>query len=311
MTACKTVLASIIAARFRNHIKKTISDLNIKPTLVGFLANNDPAAKKYAEWTAKSCSETGVNFNLIKVDKDELEKSIVEANSDKSINGIMVYYPIFGNHLDLYLQNRVSPLKDVEGLGNMAVRNVYQNKRFMDDGNSMKSIIPCTPLAIIKILEFIDQYKTDLPYGTRLKDKTITIINRSEIVGKPLAALLANEGATVYSVDQSNVQTFTEMNLNKNCKILDTDLKCIHVVPRSDIVITGVPTPNYRVPTKLLKPGVVCINFSTFANFDPDVTSKASNFVPSVGKVTVAMLERNLLRLYNYQQQKDIRINVH
>ncbi|KAI8640711.1 hypothetical protein BD408DRAFT_452501 [Parasitella parasitica] len=311
MTGCKTVLASTIASSFRNHIKKTLSARNIKPTLVGFLANNDPAAKKYAEWTARSCSETGVNFNLIKVDKDALEKNIVEANLDKSINGIMVYYPIFGNHLDLYLQNRVSPLKDVEGLGNIAVRNVYQNKRFIDDVKSMKSIIPCTPLAIVKIMEFIGVYKADLPYGTRLEDKTITVINRSEIVGKPLAALLANEGATVYSVDQSDVQTFTELDSNKKCKIVDTDLKCIHVIPQSDIVITGVPTPNYRVPTKLLKPGAICINFSTFANFDPDVTSKASHFIPSVGKVTVAMLERNLLRLYDYQQHGNMRINVH
>lgn len=153
-------------------------------------------------------------------------------------------------------------------------------------------------------MEYIDQYKANLPYGTRLKGQTITIINRSEIVGRPLAALLANEGATVYSVDQSNVQTFTELDINKNCKIVDTSLRCIDVIPRSDVVITGVPTPNYKVPTKILKPGVVSINFSTFANFEPDVAVKASNFVPSVGKVTVAMLERNLLRLHDYQHQK-------
>lgn len=122
-------------------------------------------------------------------------------------------------------------------------------------------------------------------------------------MGKPLAAILANEGATVYSVDQSNVQTFTELDLENKCKTIDTDLRCFDVIPQSDIVITGVPTPNFKVPTKLLKPGVVSINFSTFANFEPDVTSKASHFVPSVGKVTVAMLERNLLRLYDYQHQ--------
>ncbi|KAL0140225.1 hypothetical protein V8B55DRAFT_1505401 [Mucor lusitanicus] len=301
MTNCKTILASKIASI--KPYKKTISTRNIQPILVGFLANEDPAARKYAEWTGRSCNETGVRFNLIKVDKDALEQNIIDANMDKDVNGIMVYYPIFGNHLDLYLQNRVSPLKDVEGLGSVAVRNVYQNKRFMDDDKSMKSIIPCTPLAIIKILEYINQYKASLPYGTRLKGQTITIINRSEIVGKPLAAILANEGATVYSVDQSNVQTFTELDLENKCKTIDTDLRCFDVIPQSDIVITGVPTPNFKVPTKLLKPGVVSINFSTFANFEPDVTSKASHFVPSVGKVTVAMLERNLLRLYDYQHQ--------
>ncbi|GAN07537.1 methylenetetrahydrofolate dehydrogenase [Mucor ambiguus] len=303
MTNCKTILASKVASSFRNHIKKTISTRKIQPTLVGFLANEDPAAKKYAEWTAKSCNETGVRFNLVKVDKDALEQNIIDANLDKDVNGIMVYYPIFGNHLDLYLQNRVNPLKDVEGLGNVAVRNVYQYKQCMDDDASVKSIIPCTPLAIVKILEYINRYKADFHCGTRLKGQTITVINRSEIVGRPLAALLANEGATVYSVDQSNVQTFTELDSEGKCTAIDTNLKCLDVIPQSDIVITGVPTPNFKVPTKLLKPGVASINFSTFANFEPDVTSKASYFVPSVGKVTVAMLECNLLRLYDYQQR--------
>jgi methylenetetrahydrofolate dehydrogenase (NAD+) len=135
----------------RNHIKKSIQDRNIKPKLVGFLANNDPAAIKYAEWTAKSCKQTGVEFDLLKVDKLALEDSILKANADKRVNGIMIYYPVFGDHLDLYLQNRVSHLKDVEGLGQVAVQNVYRNKRFMDQDNTMKTIIPCTPLAIIKV----------------------------------------------------------------------------------------------------------------------------------------------------------------
>ncbi len=142
-----------------------------------------------------------------------------------------------------------------------------------------------------------------MPYGSRLKDRNITIINRSEIVGRPLAALLANEGANVYSVDANNVQTFTKLDQTHSCKVIDSPLKCSQAVSKSDIVITGVPKPNYKVPTKLLKPGVVAVNFSAFANFEFDLTSKAAYFVPSVGKVTVAMLERNLLRLYDYQNK--------
>jgi methylenetetrahydrofolate dehydrogenase (NAD+) len=148
----------------------------------------------------------------------------------------------------------------------------------------------------------LGEYKTSQPLGHRLKDRNVTIINRSEIVGRPLAALLANEGATVYSVDMNNVQTFLMRKGHHRCKVFDTDITCAQAVRKSDIVITGVPAPDYSVPTKLLKPGVVAINFSTFSNFEPDVTTKASHFVPSVGKVTVAMLEKNLLRLYDYQQ---------
>ena len=88
---------------------------------------------------------------------------------------------------------------------------------------TVKSIIPCTPLAIVKCLEFIGIYNKILPYGDRAYGKTITVINRyahhkrlshsftkilfrSEVVGRPLAALLANDGARVFSIDIESIQ---------------------------------------------------------------------------------------------------------
>lgn len=135
----------------RTQIKEDIKERNICPKLVGFLANEDPAAIKYAEWTAKTCAETGVAFELRKTTKLELEEKITEANADKSVNGIMVYYPVFGGKQDLYLQSCVSELKDVEGLCHKFVHNVYHNIRFMDETETMKCIIPCTPLACVKV----------------------------------------------------------------------------------------------------------------------------------------------------------------
>ena len=73
------------------------------------------------------------------------------------------------------------------------------------------------------------------------------------------------------------------------------------VLPVSDVVITGVPSKEYKVPTNLLKPGVVAINFSSEHNFDDSVKSVASCLVNSVGKATVTMLQRNLLRLRKAQ----------
>ncbi|KAI8384457.1 uncharacterized protein BYT42DRAFT_492662 [Radiomyces spectabilis] len=301
--SCKTVLASKVSASFRDQIKADIKERNIRPKLVGFLANEDPAAMKYAEWTSKTCAETGVEFELRKVDKQDLEEKITEANQDKSVNGIMVYYPVFGGKQDLYLQSCVSAMKDVEGLCHKFVYNVYHNIRYLDESETMKCIIPCTPLAIVKILEYIGVYNSVLPYGNRLYGRTITVVNRSEIVGRPLAAMLANDGAKVYSVDVNGIQLFTRGNGIKLAahKVEDIDDKLEDVVPKSDVVITGVPTPNYKLPSSLLKDGVVAINFSSFANFEDDVKCHSSIFVPSVGKVTVAMLERNLLRLHDYQ----------
>ncbi|OBZ84649.1 Methylenetetrahydrofolate dehydrogenase [NAD(+)] [Choanephora cucurbitarum] len=304
-TSCKTVLASKVSASFRNQIKADIKERNIHPKLVGFLANEDPAAMKYADWTAKTCAETGVDFELRKVSKMDLEEAITEANQDKAVNGIMIYYPVFGGKQDAYLQSCVSKFKDVEGLCHEFVHNVYHNIRFMDEEETMKCIIPCTPLAIVKILEYIGVYNPVIPYGNRLYGRTIAVVNRSEIVGRPLAAMLSNDGAKVYSIDVNGIQLFTRgtgLSL-KSHKVEETEATVEQVVPQCDVVITGVPSANYKMPTHLLKEGVVAINFSSLANFQEDIKQKASIFVPSVGKVTVAMLERNLLRLHDYQSK--------
>ncbi|CAG8578638.1 3717_t:CDS:2 [Funneliformis mosseae] len=293
--SCKIVLAKEISASFREELKATIKTRGIKPKLVGFLANQDPSAVKYAESTSKTCEETGVVFELRKCNKEELEDQIVEANEDDNIHGIMVYYPVFGDRQDQYLQNVVSASKDVEGLCHKYIYNMYHNVRFLDKEKTKKCIIPCTPLAIVKVLEFIGVYNPVLPYGNRLHGRVITIINRSEIVGRPLAALLANDGGKVFSVDINNIQEFHRGT--------DTNVKLEEIVPISDVVITGVPTPSYKLPTTLLREGVIVINFSAFKNFEDNVREKASIYVPAIGKVTIAMLERNLLRLFDYKSQ--------
>jgi methylenetetrahydrofolate dehydrogenase (NAD+) len=278
---------------------------NQRPTLVGFLANEDPFAVKYAEWTGKTCEETGIRFELRKVDREKLEGEIIKANQDDQVNGIIVYYPVFGDRQDQYLQNVVSPSKDVEGLCHKYCYNMYHNIRYLDEEKKKKCIIPCTPLAIIKILEHIGVYNQILPYGDRLHGKTIAVINRSEVVGRPLAALLANDGAKVYSIDINGVQIFSRgpgIELSRH-QVTETKHTVDEVLPLCDVVITGVPSASYQVNVDQLKDGVVAINFSSYRNFPESIKEKASIYVPSVGKVTVAMLQRNLLRLAEYQRQ--------
>jgi methylenetetrahydrofolate dehydrogenase (NAD+) len=155
-----------------------------------------------------------------------------------------------------------------------------------------------------KILEYIGVYNSILPYGNRLHGRTITVINRSEVVGRPLAALLANDGAKVYSADEFGIVEFHRgagLHLRKH-EVFETTITLQQALQSSDVVITGVPSPKYKVATNLLKEGVVAINFSTAKNFEEDIKNRASIYVPAVGKVTVAMLLRNLLRLQEYQK---------
>ena len=64
---------------------------------MSFLANADPAAKMYAEFTKKTSLECGFRFEIREVDKEDLEDAIMEANADNDVEGIMVYFPVFGD----------------------------------------------------------------------------------------------------------------------------------------------------------------------------------------------------------------------
>jgi methylenetetrahydrofolate dehydrogenase (NAD+) len=209
---------------------------------------------------------SGFDYTLRTVAKDDAEETIIAANNDASVHGIIVYYPIFNNRQDQYLQQIVDIKKDVEGLSHQYIFNMYQNIRFLDDQQMQKSILPCTPLAVIKILEYLHIYNTILPYGNRLFGRTICVVNRSEVVGRPLAALLANDGACVYSVDVTGIQQFTRgagIRKRKHEVVEMEGMKLEDCVPLCDVVVTGVPGDKYKFPSHLLKEGAVCINFSS------------------------------------------------
>lgn len=210
---------------------------------------------------------SGFRYSLREVSRDAIEEAILSANADPDVDGIIIYYPIFNNRQDQYLQQIVDVHKDVEGLSHRYIFNMYQNIRFLDPETKLqKCILPCTPLANIKILEYLNIYNTILPYGNRLFGHTICVVNRSEVVGRPLAALLANDGACVYSVDVTGVQKFTrgEGLKKRTHEVVDLEgWSTKDVAPLCDVVITGVPGEKYKFDTGLLREGAVCVNFSS------------------------------------------------
>jgi Forkhead domain/Tetrahydrofolate dehydrogenase/cyclohydrolase, NAD(P)-binding domain len=188
-----------------------------------------------------------------------------------------------------------------------------------------KSILPCTPLAVVKCLESLGAYDKSLPYGDRLFGKTITVVNRSEVVGRPLAALLSNDGAKIYSVDLDSVQEFNkrakhesdrqpsktvlsarEQNASHRLRpshiVRTCDLSLQECIAASDVVISGVPAASFKIQTEWVKPGTVTVNFSSEKNFEKDVRTRAAIHLPAIGKTTIAMLQRNLLRLVEYRE---------
>ncbi len=194
------------------------------PLLVGLLANKDPAARKYAEWTGKACRADGLRYELRTLDDPiDVEAALIDANDDPRVHGIIVYYPIFGQEesfsgasQDDYLRDSVSHKCDVEGLCHLYRTNLYRNVRYLDyPANNQKCLLPCTALSVVKIIEACPgTYDMTKPVGRKLEGKTVTVINRSEIVGRPLAAMLANDGAIVYSVDINSIYMFKDGRLH-------------------------------------------------------------------------------------------------
>lgn len=87
----------------------------------------------------EKCS--GFKFESRKVNREELEDHIEEANRDAHVDGIIVYYPVFGGGHDKYLQNVTDVSKDVEGLSHRYIFNMYRNIRFLDEQKRHKSIL--------------------------------------------------------------------------------------------------------------------------------------------------------------------------
>ncbi|KAG6891304.1 hypothetical protein C0992_009185 [Termitomyces sp. T32_za158] len=305
--------ADPIAATYRDEVKTTLTQCMRPPKLVGILATSSAPSRSYAEFTKKQCAELGFEFVLKETgaaaspdlgEGEGVEEAIIEANEDETVHGIM----------DHYLQQIVSPFKDVEGLHVKFHYNLYHNIRFIKPDSllssvppippmvtalesdqppagTVKSIIPCTPLAIVKCLEYVRVYNSILPYGDRAYGKIITVINRSEVVGRPLAALLSNDGARVFSVDIDSIQEYTKRPRVTNSTeseavrryhprhvVRPSNLTLQECLAQSDVVVSAVPSATYKIKTEWLKDGCVCVNVSSEKNFEKDVREKV--FIP-------------------------------
>jgi methylenetetrahydrofolate dehydrogenase (NAD+) len=129
-------------------------------------------------------------------------------------------------------------------------------------------------------------------------NQTVSIVNRSEIMGRPLAAMLARKGATVYSIDINSILKFRPNGRLHCCNAVTTTLQtCLE---ESTVVVTGVPSPEFRIPLDSIQQSTTIVNVSEFPNVCEEtlLTERPDiKYIPQVGKVTVAVLENNLMNL--------------
>lgn len=276
------ILDGKLVSKTRKELVKQQIDIYLnkgyrKPKLVVILIGNDQASELYVSNKIKACNLVGIESMLLRFDENitsqTLSDQINQLNNDQLVDAILLQLPL-PKHLNeqMFLQ-AITPLKDVDGFH-------YINQGKMLEGYD--TIYPCTPIGIINLLK---------AYNIDVKSKDITIIGTSNIVGKPLAIMLSNMGATVSMC-------------NKNTKSLKKYTKI------SDIVISATGK-QFIITKDMIKKNAIVIDVGIIR--DPitnkivgdvdfeNVKELCSYITPvpgGVGPMTVAMLLENTLQLY-------------
>ena len=255
-------------------LKNRVQKLEKTPRLAIIQVVGNPASDKYVANKMKRCSEVGIKCDVYKlpqlVTTTALGKLIEMLNDDNDIDGILLQLPL-PQHLDeLYLTNLIKPEKDVDGF---TISNTGKLSVGVD------GFVSCTPKGIIDLLKF---------YDIPMKHKDVLIINRSNIVGKPLAQLFLKEDATV-TIAHSKTLGIKEK------------------IWKSDIVVTAVGIPDF-IDEKDFKNGTtiidVSINFKDgkmcgdISREDVEKLRHRCNITPvpgGVGQTTVISLLDNVI----------------
>lgn len=286
-----------LAGRYIEETRIQLTSLPNKISVVGLIASDDKPSIAYARATQQKFDDIGIHYDLRNVRRLDVESQILNINDDPEVHGVFIYFPVFNNQQDDYLRNLVDYRKDIEAGSTYWTHKLYNNDRLaVRSDRDKKALLPCTPLAIVKMLTEIGIY--DMNKDMPIESKVATIFNRSEVIGRPLAVMMSNDGALVHSFDLDGPMTFEAANT------FESDISRADALAQSDIVVTGVPSDNFaKIHAAEIRPGTVCINFSSHQNFADDINTHTDIFIPRIGPMTVAMCMRNTLRLYeNFHQ---------
>jgi len=276
-----------IAAQIKDEIREEIKEIGAKPKLTAVLVGSNPASSVYVRNKHRACDEVGMDSEILKleesIDEDELLGIIRELNKDSKTNGIIVQLPLPKHISEKKVIEAIDPLKDVDGFHPL-------NMGFLLAGEPR--FVPSTPQGVKELV---------LRSGYGFEGKHVVIVGRSNIVGKPLAALLlckdANATVTV-------CHSYTK-DLNKITKEADILVAAIgragfigeEMVKDGSIVIdVGIN----RIEDKTRKSGYRLVGD---VDFDA-VKNKVEAITPvpgGVGPMTVAMLLKNTFKAYRMQ----------
>lgn len=265
-----------------NDLKEKINKLERRPGLVVIQVGSDPASQVYVKQKANMADIANIDFEHIKLDENIKQETLLDIiyslNRNSLVNGILVQMPLPVNLDAKVIQNSIDPLKDVDGLTDINMGRLSHN---------VDSLVPCTPMGIIDMLKF---------YNIDINGKCVTIVGRSDLVGKPLASLMTNNNATTILCHSktNNLSDFTRM---------------------ADILVSAIGKPRF-ITSDMVKEDSVVIDVGINrlddgklcgdVDFD-NVKDKTSFITPvpgGVGQMTVAELGKNTYKAYLLQKKK-------
>ena len=274
-----------IAQSVKERVKNAVLELktqNITPCLATVLVGDNPASAIYVRNKHRACEEVGIATKDHKLSADitqsELNEIIDNLNEDNSVHGILVQLPLPDQLNEFETTSRISPLKDVDGLTPYNAGLLAMKKA---------ALVACTPSGIMEMFDY---------HHIKLQGKNVVLINRSNLVGKPLYHLLLERDATVTTCHSKT------KNLKELCQ-------------SADIVITAVGDRNkFTLTADMIKEEAVVIDVATSrlndklvgdSDFD-SIIQKASFATPvpgGVGPMTIAMLLKNTITAASLSSQ--------
>lgn len=276
-----------LSKTLRAKLKDSISvDTSSKPpTLAVLLCTNDPASELYVQKKREACAEVGINSLLIRPfeggiqsytnARDHLCGLLDWLSDDRAISGILLQVPLPPELVpDKYeIFDRIHPNKDVDGLNSVNVARLVQGR---------SAIKPCTPQAVVALL---------VHYGIDLPGKRVTIINRGDIVGKPLAnMLIQNQGYANATVCLCHDNTPVNV-LVESCRW-------------ADIIVVAVGKRDF-LTAEMVGPGKVIVDVGInrdgkklYGDCSADLYDISAAYTPvpgGVGPMTITCLLENTL----------------
>ena len=265
-----------ISAEIRLSIKEEVKKLkerSISPTLAVVLIGDDPASKVYVGQKEKGCEEAGIISRKYalpsETTQDELLSLVKNLNDDNAVHGILVQFPLPKHLSETAVLAAIHPDKDVDGFHALNVGRLF---------SGLPCFESCTPKGVITLIE-----RTGIP----IEGKNAVVIGRSNIVGKPVAAMLLARNATV-TITHSKTSNLPE------------------VVRQADIVVAAIGKPRF-VTADMIKEGALVIDVGInrlpeglVGDVDYEAVSKKASWITpvpgGVGPMTIAMLLQNTLK---------------